>query len=81
MLGLLGALDPFKYKVNLGLIDQTNESKSVLSIGNATTTIENIGKLIIFNFFIYYFTLKSSIGVFAENADCKLLYSFLFMCI
>ncbi|GIX92206.1 hypothetical protein CEXT_19061, partial [Caerostris extrusa] len=39
VLGLLGALDPFKYKVNLGLIDQSGESSGVLSVGN--TTIEN----------------------------------------
>ncbi|GFS99114.1 hypothetical protein TNCV_822401 [Trichonephila clavipes] len=37
VLGLLGALDPFKYKVNLGLIDQSGESSGVLSIGNTTT--------------------------------------------
>ncbi|CAL1276558.1 unnamed protein product [Larinioides sclopetarius] len=34
VLGLLGALDPFKYKVNLGLIDQSGESSGVMSIGN-----------------------------------------------
>ncbi|XP_035228341.1 serine/threonine-protein kinase mTOR-like [Stegodyphus dumicola] len=37
VLGLLGALDPFKNKVNLGLIDQSGESSGVLSIGNTTT--------------------------------------------
>ncbi|KAG8190056.1 hypothetical protein JTE90_023028 [Oedothorax gibbosus] len=38
VLGLLGALDPFKYKVSLGLIDQSDESCGVLSIGNASSS-------------------------------------------
>ncbi|XP_054720357.1 serine/threonine-protein kinase mTOR-like [Uloborus diversus] len=39
VLGLLGALDPFKYKVNQGLIDQSGETSGVLSIGS--TSVDN----------------------------------------
>ncbi|XP_015906953.1 serine/threonine-protein kinase mTOR [Parasteatoda tepidariorum] len=42
VLGLLGALDPFKYKVTLGLIDLSGESSSgMLSIGNSTNIADN----------------------------------------
>ncbi|XP_013778468.1 serine/threonine-protein kinase mTOR-like [Limulus polyphemus] len=36
VLGLLGALDPYKHKVNLGLIDHSGESGAVLSMSDSS---------------------------------------------
>lgn len=47
VLGLLGALDPYKHKVNIGMIDQSrdasavslSESKSSQDSGTSTSTV------------------------------------------
>lgn len=37
MLGLLGALDPYKHKVNIGMIDQSRDA-SALSMSETKTS-------------------------------------------
>ena len=49
MLGLLGALDPYKHKLNLGQIDKTGDTGAVLSMSDSKTAVDNTqtGKSII----------------------------------
>ena len=46
VLGLLGALDPYKHKVFLGQIDSSYDSGAVLSQSDSKQDIDNQGKLV-----------------------------------
>ncbi|XP_013416422.1 serine/threonine-protein kinase mTOR-like [Lingula anatina] len=44
VLGLLGALDPYKHKVNLGVIDRSSDAGAVLSMSDNTKGEEQTGE-------------------------------------
>lgn len=82
VLGLLGALDPYKHKVNIGMIDQSRDASAV-SLSESKSSQDSGRPLCTFSMTVYHFCFLSLFHkvIVGFNFQCNSWKTFTFYCV